>query len=77
MVQNEEVHWRRALVSTRVSECACQPQVIVADGGSSDGTIQQAKSCADVMLLQVGSGGRGRQLNAGAHSLRCSRAQLR
>jgi glycosyltransferase involved in cell wall biosynthesis len=43
-----------------------QPEVIVVDGGSSDGTVTVAKNSKCSMVISV-KGGRGAQLNAGAN----------
>jgi glycosyltransferase involved in cell wall biosynthesis len=64
-VQNEVKNIRKAIDSTRVSASGPQPEVIVADGGSSDATIKAAMQCPGVQVVQTDKG-RGAQLNAGA-----------
>jgi hypothetical protein len=64
-LQNEEAHLRQAFASTRVNGAQKQPQVIVVDGGSWDGTLKQAQACNGVLLLRTPIGARGRQLNSG------------
>jgi glycosyltransferase involved in cell wall biosynthesis len=66
-LQNEQVNIRLAIGSTHVPSATVQPQVIVADGGSSDCTVAEASHCggANVLVLAV-EGGRGAQLNAAA-----------
>lgn len=59
---NEELSLPATL--TAVSRLKEQPEIIVADGGSSDKTVEIAgKSCAKIVQTEAG---RGRQLDAGA-----------
>jgi glycosyltransferase involved in cell wall biosynthesis len=64
-VQNEECNVTHAIRSTFVPGASRQPEVIVVDGGSSDGTLAIAKRCGSHRVLTV-KDGRGAQLNAGA-----------
>ena len=63
IVQNEERSIASAISSSYIPGARTQPQVIVADGGSSDSTKQKAHECGPLKFLSVG-GGRGAQLNA-------------
>ncbi len=61
---NEEKRIERCL--RRVRELKPEAEIIVADGGSSDGTVSKAHACGARVVASPAS--RGMQCNAGAHA---------
>ncbi len=62
---NEEAYMRTCLEAVGQEDAACE--IIVADGGSTDRTVEIAESFQKVMVLNTDKG-RGIQMNAGAAS---------
>ena len=62
---NEEEHIQRCIRSVGATQTGCE--IILADGGSTDGTIEKAGACEGVRIVKTGRG-RGLQMNRGAEA---------